>query len=127
MADIDRPPESRLPTVYEEVQQTPEFQDLRRRLRRFVFPMSVAFLLWYLLYVLLASFAPAFMATKVVGNINVGLVIGLLQFVSTFVITAVYVRYANRHLDPSAERLRAIIEQREGTPSSPRRPSDTEV
>jgi uncharacterized membrane protein (DUF485 family) len=113
MADIDRPAGSRVPTVYEEVQQTPEFQDLRRRLRRFVFPMSVAFLLWYLLYVLLASFAPAFMATKLVGNINVGLVIGLLQFVSTFVITAVYVRYANRHLDPSAERLRAMIEQRQ--------------
>jgi uncharacterized membrane protein (DUF485 family) len=113
MADIDRPAESRVPTVYEEVQQTTEFQDLRRRLRRFVFPMSVAFLLWYLLYVLLASFAPAFMATKVVGNINIGLVIGLLQFASTFVITTLYVRFANRHLDPSAERLRAMIEERE--------------
>ena len=113
MADIDQPAEGQVPTVYQEVQRTPEFQDLRRRLRRFVFPMSVAFLLWYLLYVLLASFAPAFMATKVVGNINIGLVIGLLQFVSTFVITAVYVRYANRHLDPSAERLRAMIEERE--------------
>ncbi|HLU56808.1 MAG TPA: DUF485 domain-containing protein [Pseudonocardia sp.] len=112
MADTDRPAEGRTATVYEEVQRSPEFQGLRRRLRRFVFPMSAAFLLWYLLYVLLASFAPGFMAQKLVGNINVGLVIGLLQFVSTFVITAVYVRYANRHLDPEAERLRAIIEER---------------
>jgi uncharacterized membrane protein (DUF485 family) len=97
-------------TVYEQVQRTPEFQDLRRRLRRFVFPMSAAFLLWYLLYVLLATFAPAFMATKLVGNINVGLVIGLLQFVSTFAITTVYVRYANRHLDPAGTKLRELIE-----------------
>ncbi|GAA1224068.1 DUF485 domain-containing protein [Pseudonocardia alaniniphila] len=97
-------------TVYEQVERTDEFQDLRRRLRQFVFPMSAAFLLWYLLYVLLATYAPAFMATELVGNITVGLVIGLLQFVSTFAITAAYVHYANRHLDPRAERLRERIE-----------------
>jgi uncharacterized membrane protein (DUF485 family) len=97
-------------TVYKEIQESPEFAELRRKLRRFVFPMSVAFLVWYLLYVLLASFAPAFMGIPVFGNVNVGLIIGLLQFVSTFVITTVYVRYANRHLDPAAEQLRQQIE-----------------
>jgi uncharacterized membrane protein (DUF485 family) len=113
MADADNPAETPVPTIYEEVQRTPEFQELRHRLRSFVFPMSAAFLLWYLLYVLLASYAPAFMSIKLLGNINVGLVIGLLQFVSTFAITAVYVRYANRRLDPSAERLRVMIEEGE--------------
>ncbi|MBW0093832.1 DUF485 domain-containing protein [Pseudonocardia sp. KRD-184] len=97
-------------TVYEEVQDSAEFADLRSRLRRFVFPMSAAFLVWYLAYVLLASYARDFMAIKVAGNINVGLVIGLLQFVTTFVITTVYVRYANKHLDPAAERLRLRVE-----------------
>jgi uncharacterized membrane protein (DUF485 family) len=97
-------------TIYEEVQASPEFADLRSRLRRFVFPMSAAFLVWYLVYVLLASYAPQFMAIKVLGNINVGLIIGLLQFVTTFLITTLYVRYANKHLDPAAERLRERIE-----------------
>ena len=97
-------------TVYEQMQTTPEFVELRRKLRRFVFPMSAAFLVWYLVYVLLASFAPAFMAIPVFGNVNVGLIIGLLQFVTTFVITTVYVRYANRHLDPAAEKIREQIE-----------------
>jgi uncharacterized membrane protein (DUF485 family) len=110
MADIDHPAESPVPTVYQEVQRTPEFQELRHRLRSFVFPMSVAFLLWYLLYVLLASYAPAFMSTKLAGNITVGLVIGLLQFVSTFAITTIYVRYANRRLDPAGAQLREMIE-----------------
>ena len=50
------------------------------------------------------------MAIKLLGNINVGLVIGLLQFVSTFVITTLYVNYANKHLDPAAARLRERIE-----------------
>lgn len=97
-------------TVYEQVQAGPEFVELRSRLRRFIFPMSAAFLVWYLAYVLLASYAPGFMATKVFGNINVGLLIGLLQFVSTFVITTVYVRFANKHIDPAAQQLRERIE-----------------
>jgi uncharacterized membrane protein (DUF485 family) len=97
-------------TIYEQVQASPEFADLRSRLRRFVFPMSVLFLAWYLLYVVLASYAPGFMAIKVFGNINIGLIIGLLQFVSTFAITTIYVRYANKHLDPAAEKLRQQIE-----------------
>ena len=95
---------------WEEIVSRPEFQVLRHRLRSFVFPMTALFLVWYLLYVLLASYAASFMAIKLVGNINVGLVFGLLQFVSTFVITFVYVRFADRKLDPLAAQLRDDIE-----------------
>lgn len=95
---------------YLAVQASPEFQELRSRLRRFVFPMSAIFLLWYFAYVLLGAFAHDFMATKVWGNINVGLIIGLGQFVSTFVITAIYVRFANRELDPRATAIREELE-----------------
>jgi uncharacterized membrane protein (DUF485 family) len=97
-------------TMYEQVQVSEQFASLRRRLRGFVFPMSALFLIWYLLYVLLAAYEPAFMSTKLVGELNVGLFIGLLQFASTFVITTVYVRYANKNLDPVAEEIRARLE-----------------
>jgi uncharacterized membrane protein (DUF485 family) len=98
-------------TVYEQVQASAEFAQLRSRLRRFIFPMSAAFLAWYLLYVVLASYAPDFMAIRLGdSNINVGLIIGLLQFVSTFAITTVYVRFANKHIDPAADKLRERIE-----------------
>lgn len=93
-------------------QASPEFQELRTRLRRFVFPMTAFFLIWYGIYVLLGAFAHDFMATKVFGNVNVGLLIGLGQFLSTFVITGLYVRFANRELDPRAA---AIREKLEGT------------
>nr|WP_310315156.1 DUF485 domain-containing protein [Saccharothrix longispora] len=93
-----------------EVQESADFKELRRRLRNFVFPMAGLFLAWYLLYVLLADYAHGFMSTKVFGNINVGLILGLLQFVSTFAITTLYVRHANKNLDPKAEKLRAEIE-----------------
>jgi len=72
--------------------------------------MTALFLVWYLLYVVLADYAHDFMSIKLVGNINVGLVLGLLQFVSTFVITGLYVRYANRKLDPIADRIRQDME-----------------
>ncbi len=95
---------------YLAMQASPEFQELRSRLRRFVFPMSAVFLLWYAAYVILGAFAHDFMAIKVWGNINVGLLIGLGQFVSTFVITGLYVRFANRDLDPRAQAIREELE-----------------
>ena len=93
-----------------EVANGPEFQTLRRTLRRFVFPATAVFLLWYALYVLLSAFARDFMSTKVVGHINIALIFGLLQFVSTFVIAWLYARFADRQLDPKAAALRAHIE-----------------
>lgn len=97
-------------TDWTAVQSSPDFQQLRKRLRGFVFPVTAGFLAWYLLYVLLASYAPEFMATKVLGNINIGLIFGLLQFVSTFAITIAYVRFADRKLDPLAEKIRGQVE-----------------
>ena len=101
---------------WEEIASRPEFQVLRHRLRSFVFPMTALFLAWYLLYVLMASYAPSFMAIKLFGNINVGLVFGLLQFVSTFLIAWLYARYADRKVDPLADGVKASMES-EGTES----------
>lgn len=91
---------------YLAVQASPEFQELRTRLRRFVFPTTIFFLVWYASYVLLGAFGHDFMATKVFGNINVGLLLGLGQFVTTFLITGLYIRFANRVLDPRAAKIR---------------------
>ena len=94
---------------YLAVQRSDEFAGLRRALRGFVFPMTVAFFLWYALYVILSAYARGFMGTKLFGNINVALVFGLLQFVSTFVIAWLYSRFADRRIDPVADRIRAEI------------------
>lgn len=93
--------------------QSEEFQELRRTHRSFVFPMAIFFLVWYFAYVLLADYFHDFMSIKVLGNINVGLILGLLQFVSTFAITAAYVRFSNKKLDPKAAAIRQRLE-REG-------------
>ena len=98
-------PNSRHDPVYQVLYETAEFVELRRRFRKFVFPATIAFLVWYLLYVVLSNWATDFMSYKVVGNINVALIFGLLQFVSTFLIAWVYARYMNREVDPLARQL----------------------
>ncbi|MDC5698673.1 DUF485 domain-containing protein [Intrasporangium calvum] len=90
---------------YAEVQNSAEFEELRTKFRKFVFPMTIAFLAWYFLYVLLSVFAKDFMGTRVVGDITWGLILGLGQFVSTFAITMYYARWADREFDPRAEAL----------------------
>jgi uncharacterized membrane protein (DUF485 family) len=97
-------------TTYRDVQLSPDFSELRRRFRRFVFPMTALFLVWYFVYVLLADYAHGFMSHRIGGNINVALLFGLGQFVSTFAITMIYVRWADRKVDPDAAKLRGQIE-----------------
>lgn len=94
---------------YEAFQQTGDFQEYKHRFRRFAFPLTVAFMVWFVLYVLLAAFAHDFMAQPFLG-LNVGLWLGLAQFVTTFGITMSYVAFANKHLDPATEKLRAELE-----------------
>lgn len=91
--------------VYDRLAESPDFLELRKRYRGFVFPATVAFLSWYLLYVVMSNWATDFMDTKVVGNINVALVFGLLQFVTTFLLAWLYSRFSTARLDPLARSL----------------------
>lgn len=93
-----------------EVSKTSEFAQLRKNFRGFAFPMTVAFLVWYFLFVLLSTYARGFMSTPFIGHVNVGIFLGLLQFVTTFVLTALYIRHANKNLDPLANQLRSRLE-----------------
>ena len=72
--------------------------------------MSVAFFVWYLLYVLVAIYAPGFMGTQVLGSINMGVVLGMAQFVTTFLITWIYIQYANKNIEPQAAAIREEME-----------------
>ena len=94
--------------LYLELHKTAEFVELRKKFRGFVIPATIAFMAWYLLYVVMSNWAGDFMATKIVGNINVALVFGLLQFVTTFLIAWLYGRYMGRKVDPLAR----LLEQR---------------
>ena len=93
--------------IYERLHATEEFTELKARYSGFVLPATIAFLVWYLLYVVMSNWAPGFMNTQVVGHINVALVFGLLQFATTFLIAWLYARHMATHVDPLARELEA--------------------
>ncbi|HEY6796474.1 MAG TPA: DUF485 domain-containing protein [Kineosporiaceae bacterium] len=97
--------------TYEGVRSSREFGEIHRRFRRFALPTVLGVLGWYFLYVVLAAFFPDLMAVRVVGEINIGLCFGALQFVSTFAVTALYLRWARTSLDPMVDQLRGRLER----------------
>jgi uncharacterized membrane protein (DUF485 family) len=97
--------------VWAETQASPEFQDLKRKFRGFAFPLTVAFLAWYFLYVILTAFAREWIATPVIGNINIALILGLLQFASTFLIMWLYERHSSKNLDGASEKIRDKVDK----------------
>ncbi|MFF0424225.1 DUF485 domain-containing protein [Streptomyces sp. NPDC004520] len=108
--ETDHGPASPTTEQFVEVQEGAEFGELRRTYRSFAFPLTLAFIAWYLLYVLLSNYAGGFMGTKLFGNVNVALVLGLGQFVTTFLIAWLYSRHAANRLDPKAEAIRTRME-----------------
>nr|WP_245348958.1 DUF485 domain-containing protein [Brachybacterium fresconis] len=98
------------PETFRTVQSSEEFTQLRRSFRGFAIPMTIAFLVWYLAYVLLSTYAEGFMSLQVIGNLNLGIILGLSQFLMTFLITWLYIRHANRSLDPISTRIRDELE-----------------
>jgi uncharacterized membrane protein (DUF485 family) len=74
--------------------------ELAARHRRFVWPMTVFFLVYYMLLMWLPSVAPGFMGRKLVGNFTFAYLFALSQFVMTFLVAWAYSRFARRRLDP---------------------------
>lgn len=92
--------------VYVEVQRSAAFQEVRRRYRRFVIPGVAVFLSWYVGYVVAATSAPGLMARPVLGAVNVAMLAGLGQFLTTFLFTWAYARQARLRRDRAALDLR---------------------
>ncbi|MFD9250131.1 DUF485 domain-containing protein [Streptomyces bottropensis] len=92
--------------VYLEVQRSAAFQEVRSRYRRFVIPGVAVFFSWYLAYVVTATTAPGLMARPVAGAVNVAMLAGLGQFLTTFLFTWAYARHARLRRDRAALDLR---------------------
>jgi uncharacterized membrane protein (DUF485 family) len=94
---------------YAAIHDDPEYIAVKRRLKLFIFPVGLLFLAWYFVYVLLSDYDSAFMSQKVFGAVNMGLILGVLQFVSTGVLTILYGRYTKKHIDPRIEKIREQV------------------
>ncbi|MEV0120365.1 DUF485 domain-containing protein [Streptomyces sp. NPDC050703] len=109
---LTRKPSAGPADVYLEVQHSAAFQEVRRRYRRFVFPGAAAFFTWYVAYVVTATAAPGLMARPVAGAVNVAMLAGLGQFLTTFLLTWAYARHARLRRDRAALDLRWSVLER---------------
>lgn len=97
--------------VWEATQSSSKFQKLKKSYRGFAFPLTLAFLVWYFLYVILTAFAREWISTPVFGNVNIALILGVLQFVSTFAIAWLYERHSSHKLDAPSEEIKHEVEK----------------
>jgi uncharacterized membrane protein (DUF485 family) len=102
----DRPVAAAEETAVEAVAKDPELVELEHRHNRFIWPVTIFFLVYYLSLSVLAGSARDFMGKKIFGQFTFGYLFALSQFVMAFIVAWAYSRYARRRLDPLAADLR---------------------
>ena len=100
-------------TATEAVGKDPEMVELERRHRRFVWPATAFFLVYYMALNVLAGTAPDLMGTKLFGEFTFGYLFALSQFVMAFVVAWVYSRWAATRIDPLATDLREKLHKQQ--------------
>lgn len=90
---------------WEAVERSPEFEELIAKRRSFVLPATIFFLSWYIGFILLAGYAPDFMAESVYQGLTVGYCIALTQFVMVAVLGLMYLSRSEKLYDPLREKV----------------------
>jgi uncharacterized membrane protein (DUF485 family) len=106
-----RTPGTEAVTATEAVGRDPEMVELEHRHRRFVWPATVFFLIYYLALNVLAGTSPDLMGKKLLGQFTFGYLFALSQFLMAFVVAWVYSRWAARRMDPLAADLREKLQR----------------
>ena len=64
---------------WEEIERSPEFQELVKRRKAFVLPGTIFYLSWYMGFILLVAYAEDFMSRRVYEGLTVGSCLALTQ------------------------------------------------
>ncbi|MBV8531848.1 MAG: DUF485 domain-containing protein [Candidatus Eremiobacteraeota bacterium] len=93
------------PTRWQTLANQPEFRALLRSRRRFVVPATVFFVAYYLALPISVGFLPHAMSRPVLGPLTLAYCFALSQFVTAWILLALYLRRA-RGFDVRAARIR---------------------
>ncbi len=87
--------------IYEHIRSNPKFQELVSRRSRLAWALSAVVLVGFYGFVMTVAFAPALIGQRVAAGsaLTVGVAAGLAMFASFWLLTALYVRRANREFD----------------------------
>lgn len=81
-------------TEWDRIAETKEFKDLMATKKVFIIPAFVFFLVYYFLLPILVGYAPQFMSTKVIGEVNLAYLFALSQFFMAWTVAWLYVKAA---------------------------------
>jgi uncharacterized membrane protein (DUF485 family) len=85
--------------------EDPEFKDLALRKNRFSIQLTGVTLLVYYGFILLIAFKRDLFASKVAGNVTFGILLGIGVIITCWLLTGVYVRWANQKYDAMVARI----------------------
>jgi uncharacterized membrane protein (DUF485 family) len=82
-------------TQWDRIAASQQFKDLMATKKVFIVPAFIFFVVYYFALPVLVGYAPTFMATKVIGNVNIDYLFALSQFFVAWIIAGLYVKAAN--------------------------------
>jgi len=82
-------------TQWDKIAASQQFKDLMATKKIFIVPAFIFFVVYYFALPVLVGYAPNFMSTKVIGNVNIAYLFALSQFAVAWIIAGLYVKAAN--------------------------------
>lgn len=83
-----------------------ELHTLAAARRRIAFRLTAMMVLIYFGFLGLIAWQKPLLGSLIVPGLSLGIVLGALVIVSCWVLTWIYVRWANNHYDPALDRIR---------------------
>ena len=85
--------------------EDPEFKDLAARKNRISLLLTGVTLVVYYGFILLIAFKRDLFAAKSIGNVTFGILLGIGVILSCWLLTGIYIRWANQKYDSMVARL----------------------
>lgn len=82
---------------YIKIEKTEEFEELKRRKYRFIFPVPLLFVAYYLFFIAMSAYAQDFMAKPLFGNLTTGYLFGISYYLVIWALAFVYVLKARQY------------------------------
>ncbi len=92
--------------AHDDLDHRTELERLSSQRFRVAAILTAVMVVVYFGFILLIAFGKGFMGEILTDGLSVGILLGVLVILTTWVLTWIYVRWANRTYEPAARRLR---------------------
>jgi uncharacterized membrane protein (DUF485 family) len=90
----------------DQIRQMPEYIALTKARKKILTPLSLAIIVAYFALILTIGFSPKVLGISFLGGTtSIGVALGLALILLCFVITGIYVTYANRVIEPLVKKI----------------------